>query len=293
MNNKSNNKAIYSICVIGAGCLWGTMGYFRRTLGSYGLSSFNIVFLRCIVSAGLFGILMLLKDRSLFKIKLKDLWCFIGSGVVSLLFFSACYFQAMTYMSLSAAAILLYTAPCFVMLISAALFGERITKRKIAAMLLAFAGCCLTSGITSGNINISLVGILYGIGSGIGYALYSIFGKLAFERGYGSLTVNFWSCLFAGLGAGIIWGVGEPAGIMFSSAGKCGFIILAAVITTFLPYLLYTFGLEGTEAGKASVMASVEPVVATIVGLIAFGEAITVPAGAGIALVILAIILLG
>lgn len=197
----------------------------------------------------------------------------------------------MSLMTLSAAAILLYTSPVFVILISAAVFRDRITGRKILAMLLAFAGCCLVSGIAGGNMKISTVGLLYGLGSGIGYALYSIFGKLAMQRGYSSITVNLYSCALAALGSGLIWGFSEPVAITFSSAPMALFCLCAGIVTCFLPYLLYTFGLSKIDAGRASIIVSVEPVVATLVGIAAFGESMDVWAAAGIILVLSGIVI--
>ena len=63
-------------------------------------------------------------------------------------------------------------------------------------------------------------------------------------------------------------------------------------MTCFFPYLLYTHGLEGLENGKASIMASVEPVIATIVGVVIYNEALTVMSTVGIVLVLAAIVLL-
>ena len=198
------NDATCILAILLSGCFWGVMGYFRRKMGDMGLDSFGVIFARCSIAAVLFLFTILLTDASSIRIRLRDLWCFLGSGLCSLLFFSFCYFQAMNLMSLSAAAILLYTAPCFVILLSALLFQEKITSRKLLAMFLAFAGCCLVSGVAGSVSHISAAGLLYGIGSGFGYALYSIFGKLAFARGYKSNTVNFWTCLFAALGAGLV-----------------------------------------------------------------------------------------
>ena len=48
------------------------------------------------------------------------------------------------------------------------------------------------------------------------------------------------------------------------------------IITTYLPYIFYTAGLSMMEPGKAAIVACIEPVVATIVGLIAFNESIGV-----------------
>lgn len=284
-------KNKYVASVILAGSLWGFMGFFRRTLDSMGISAIGCIAVRCVFAAVLFGAVVFFGDRNAFKVKLKDLWIFIGSGVVSLLVFGVCYFKAMDYMSLSAAAILLYTAPCFVILFSALLFKEKLTGQKLLAMLLAFAGCCLVSGIGGGGARITPVGLVLGLASGVCYALYSIFSRFALNRGYSSLTINFYSCLLAAVGATIIGGT-EYVPVITSSAQNFGFAFATGLVTCFLPYLLYTRGLVGLENGKASIMASIEPVVATVVGVVIYHEALTGLSAAGIVLVLGAIVLL-
>ena len=132
---------MYSAAVILSGILWGLMGFFRRRLGDMGLDTPGVIFIRCGIAALLFALTIALTEPPSIKIRLRDIWLFIGSGVCSLLFFTLCYFQAMTLMSLSAAAILLYTAPCFVIVMSALLFKEWMDGKKLSAMALAFVGC--------------------------------------------------------------------------------------------------------------------------------------------------------
>lgn len=278
--------------VLGAGTLWGTMGLFSRGLSGIGIDAGGMILVRCALAALFFAVTMLLTDPRGFRVRPGDLWCFFGSGVCSLLFFSYCYFNAISMMSLSTAAILLYTAPSVVMLLSLLLFHERITGRKIVALLLAFAGCCLVSGLGGGGERLTLRGLLFGLGSGVGYALYSIFARFALDRGYGSNTVNFYSCLLAAIGAGAIWGFSGPAAAMFASWGNFGLCALAGIVTCYLPYLLYTFGLTGLETGKASILASVEPMVATLLGIFVYREPISVTSAAGVLCVLAAVTLL-
>lgn len=282
----------YVCSVLLAGCLWGFMGFFTRTLGTIGVASTGAILLRCAIAAILFAVTMLATGPQQFRVKPRDFWCFFGSGVCSLLFFTYCYFQAITIMSLSTAAILLYTAPSIVMILSLFLFQEKITPRKVIALVLAFAGCCLVSGIGSGEKTLTVSGLLYGLGSGLGYALYSIFARFALDRGYSSNTVNFYSCLLAAIGAALIWGISEPVSAMFASWSNFGLCMAAGIITCYFPYMLYTYGLTGLETGKASILASVEPVVATLVGIFIYHETMTLMSAAGVLCVLFAVVLL-
>lgn len=288
---KVNREYTYIGAVVIAGILWGFMGLFRRHLGDIGFDTAGIVFLRCGMAAVLMFITILIRDPQKLRVRLKDLWCFLGTGLCSMLFFSYCYYQSMTYMSLSVAAILLYTAPAIVVILSAILFKEAFTRRKLVALVLAFIGCCLVSGLGS-DAKISGIGILYGLGAGFGYALYSVFARCALERGYHSNTVTLYTCLFAGLGAGILWGMKAPVELMIAAPENFFWSVGTAIITCYLPYMLYTYGLMGLETGKASIFANIEPVVATIVGIVIFHEALTMMSSSGILCVFAAVILL-
>ena len=278
-----------------AGILWGTMGLFVRGLNADRLNAMKIVELRVFFASIFLGVFLLIYNRKMFRIRLRDLWCFIGTGIFSLTFFNLCYFQTIINASMSVAAILLYTAPIIVVLISALLFREKITAKKILAMFIAFAGCVFVTGVFStGEMPLTPTGILIGLGAGLGYALYSIFSRYALMRGYHSFTISFYTFVFALLATVILQPPQEIVSLIVS--GNTGhdlwLSIGIAMVATVFPYLLYTFGLTGVENGKASIMASIEPVVATILGILVFGEHLTWDGGLGVALVLVAIVLL-
>ena len=280
----------YGFSILAAGAIWGFMGMFTRELAALGFSSPDTLMVRCGFAALLFGVTMLIQDPKLFRIRLKDIWCFLGLGLCSLLFFTYCYFQCIRLTSLSMAAVLLYTAPSFVMVFSLFLFGEKLTPGKILALLLAFAGCCLVSGIGGGSVN--LPGLLLGLGAGLGYALYSVFARLALNRGYDNKTINFYAMLIATLGAGVLWGFKGTFTLLTASPASLLWSVATALFSCYVPYFLYAYGLTGTETGKAAVMASTEPVVATLVGIILYHEKLTLMNLTGVVLVLAAIVVL-
>ena len=175
-----NKRNIGPALIVLAGCVWGSMGIFVRRLTEYGFSSIQIVTLRVTLAALIFCVVLLIKDRSGFKVAVRDIPLFLGLGLGSILFFTVCYFTAITIMPLSTAAILLYTSPIWIMLMSILFFHEKLNGRKIIALALAFAGCVLVSG--SSGEGITLTGLLIGLGSGIGYGLYSILGTVALRK---------------------------------------------------------------------------------------------------------------
>jgi len=265
----------YLLVLLAATC-WGTTGLGNRMLTSASLSQGQLVLTRIGIAFIAITIILLIKgDKDVFRIKLRDLWCFLGTGIVSLLLFSYSYFNAMQLMSLSAAAVLLYLAPMFVVILSAILFKEPVTPGKLVALVLVLLGACLSTGLIgsgSSGVHISGLGLLFGVISGLGYALYSIFSRYALQRGYSSLTITFYTFLFATLGSLFIADV--PGLIAASHGAKVIFWELyMGIVTCLLPYLFYTKGLEGVENGRASIVATWELVVATLVSVLLFHEA--------------------
>ncbi len=289
---KENKAVIGSMLIIIAGCFWGSMGIFVRRLGTYGFSSIQIVSIRVTLAAVFFALVLFVKDRKGFKISFKDIPLFLGLGLGSILFFTVCYFTAIKMMPLSTAAILLYTSPIWIMLMSILFFREKLDGRKLIALFLAFVGCILVSGISGERM--SLTGLLVGLGSGIGYGLYSILGKIALRK-YSPYTVTAYTFLFAAVGS---WIICRPADMLngFSSSEDTGFLMLfcfvTALITAVIPFLAYTLGLERVEASKAGIIATIEPVVATLIGMIMYSEPLTIMSGAGILLILSAVIVL-
>lgn len=133
--------------VIASAVLWGLYGTFVTVLSSMGLSGNALVFLRMFATCVPVGILIGATDRSAFRVRPSDVPLFIANGLLSLLFFTSCYTAAIKVTKIATAAALLYTAPAIVMVLSAILFGERMTARKVLCCLLAVVGCAFASGI--------------------------------------------------------------------------------------------------------------------------------------------------
>lgn len=268
------------------------MGVWVRRIEKFELSTMQIVAVRAIITFVIMLIFMLIYDRKLFKIKLRDIWCFLGTGLISIVFFSFCYFSTILATSLSVAAILLYTAPAIVVVLSLFFFKEKISLRKLLALLSAFIGCIFVSGVIGSDISIKFSAILTGLGSGLGYGLYSIFGRCALERNYHPFTLTFYTFLFASLGVIPFANIGGLCVKFTQNPTLIPWSLCLGIICTVLPYIFYSLGLKYMEAGNASILASVEPVAATIFGIILFNEQLTLQTASGILFILLMLMIL-
>ena len=194
--------------ILGAAACWGCIGLFNRFLMRAGMGAANIVVIRNFGGLVLLTLIFALRERSVFHVKAKHLPIFFGTGVVSMVFFTLCYFKCQELCSLAVSAILLYTAPAMVVLMSAAVFRERITRKKILALALALLGCSFVTGVWSGDASVTAAGVLFGLGAGFLYALYSIFAPFGL-RHYTPFTVVYWTFVFGGLGSLFLLDAGE------------------------------------------------------------------------------------
>lgn len=289
-------KKIAVLFPIISGGLWGSAGIFIRKLSDFGLNSYTIISSRVLIALIILFIGILILDKSLLKIKLKDAWVFMASGILGMLGLNFCYNESVNHLSLSLAAVLLSLSPIFVIFIAAILFKEKITLRKISCMLLAILGCVLASGLLENNtgMKLSAIGILIGLLSAFFYALYSVVSKIAMGKGYEALTITFYSLLTLEI---VLlpftdWNILKDF-VISSPVNNSIFMLLHSVFTSVLPYVLYTVSLSYIEAGKTSILAAGgEPISAMLLGMLFFSEVPTILSLIGLILTIVALSLL-
>ncbi|SFF55376.1 Threonine/homoserine efflux transporter RhtA [Halobacillus alkaliphilus] len=283
------NRQLSLILIFIAATLWGVIGIFVTYLYKMGFTPFQVVAIRVSTAFLFLLIYTLAKDLRYLKIKPLDSRYFMGTGIISIVLFNWCLFSAMEETSISIAFVLLYTAPIFVTIFSKFFLNESFTLRKLAALCMTFTGCTLVIGLfPKMEGSISLYGLLLGLGAGLFYALYSILGKYALAK-YNSLTVTVYTFLFASLAAvpfSQIWKITH----LLSNVTLL-IVIGLGFLSTMLPFLLYTKGLENVESSRASIIATVEPVVASLTGYLIFNEKLDSWQYFGIVLVIASVII--
>ena len=282
------------LLVLMSAVFWGTAGLFVGTLrDSYGISPLQIILGRSIMTIALLGLFMLLYNKDLFKVKLKDLWLFAATGIGSITFFNYCYYNTMALINLSVAAVLMYTAPIFVMIISLVFFNEKLTFTKVTCCLLAVIGVSLVSGIVGNSSNFNAKGLILGLLTGFGYSLYGILSSILIKRGYSPYTINFYSFVFVGLSVSVLIFKQLPQTYSLYTVNykPIAVIFLMALINTVIPYIAYSSGLKTVRPTVAIIIATIEPVVAMIIDIIK-GHTPDVFGYIGIAIILFAVVLL-
>ncbi|MFA4641296.1 carboxylate/amino acid/amine transporter [Pyrococcus kukulkanii] len=251
------------ILVFLAATMWGTLGIFAKFLYEYNLSTYTIVFYRV-----LFAVIFLfiyLRARGIKPLIPKSkLKFYIAYGFFSIFLFYALYFYTVKISSVSFAVLMLYTAPAYSVILGKLIFKEEITPTKLLAVALVIIGVLM---LNSSSVKFSTLAIVTGLASGLTYSLYGVFSKIAVREEPPEKV------LFNVLLIGMIFLL--PLTDFRVPIRAVPYLIALAFFPTFLGYILYNTALKTVEISKASVIATIEPVVAMTLAFIIFGEHLT------------------
>lgn len=280
--------------VLLAAVLWGSLGVAFSLQGSMGTPPLVIAFWRALVAAVAMVLGLAVARPAALRIHARELPFFAAYGLLSVSVLFYIYPIAVGGSSVAVAAVLLYTAPAWVVLMGALWLGERLTGRKILALVLCFAGTALVAGVGEpGALKGTPVGLLAGLGSGLAYATVSLFGRLAPAR-YEATTLTTWMLLAGTAFLALPAAADLPALLEpWRSARGVGLLLYVGLLPTAGSYLFYTMGLRRLgDAGRASIMATLEPFVGAALGLLVLGQALSPAQGLGGALVLSGVVLL-
>lgn len=283
----NENKGYIFIFI--TGILWGTIGLFVAEMAKAGSSPELTSFLR--MALGLLIMLVITIFKYGVKSLIIDLKTFMICAVIGVVcngIYNICNSLSVINNGVAVASVLMYTAPIFTALASRIIFKEKITGKKIFALILNIIGCILV--VTGGNfvnININLRGVMYGVGAGFCYGMAAIAGKAASGRA-NAFVINTWGYFFAAVF--ILIFTRPDFEILNLKILWIGFLF--AVIPTALAYIIYYKGLERVKStARVPVVASIEPVTAALIGVMLYHEALGAANLAGIVLVIISIML--
>ncbi len=277
--------------VVAAAVLWGSIGIAVRLISAAGIGVLEASTWRAGLAFAGALLASILTHRGRLRVAFRDVLLFAVYGFVSIALFFLAYFTAIQLTTLATAAILLYTAPLWVTILSAVLFGEDLSSRKLVALAAALVGCALVvRAYDPMALQLNLPGVLAGLASGLTYGLYSVFAKAALRRHPPLVVLTY------ALGFGTVFlAVGGMAlGLPLTRLGPSHVapvlpgVLYLGLVATCVAHWLYVAGLRRVQASRASIVATVEPVVASILGYVWFGEVLDTPQLAGGMLVLAA-----
>ena len=287
---------IYAFLVILSGVLWSTSCIFVDLLGRWGFNSFQCSAIRILTSAIILNAMLIIKGKGFkyYKVSLGSYVIAAISGICSVFAMCVLYYACLTMTSAATAAILIYTAPLFVMIMSLIFFHERLTFNKISAFIIAIVGCALASGVV-GEAVVSVKGVILGVLAGFAYSLYGILTSFYMKKNTEPLAFTAQSFIFASIGALCI---ANPVEIVKKAVELprtwlvFAVFVLFALLTSVLPFFLYSKGVSGVSASTASILAFSEPLMAAVLGVTILGQSLDIFGIIGIVLVVTAIVVL-
>jgi len=209
-----------------------------------------------------------LRERGLHP-GVRDLLIWCGVGLIGVTVMSSLFHLGIIFLPANIAALLFSCNPVFVVLFAALLLAEKITLRKILAVVFCLIGVSVLARERTDGL--SLIGILLMTGATLAFALYTVFCKKIIPR-YGALPVTAFAALTGGL---ILLPVALAVeGAPFSAYGPVDWIGLfyLAIFGTAMGYFLYIYGIGHVGAGAGSMAFFLKPFAAALFAWLVLGE---------------------
>lgn len=265
------------LLILTAAVLWGLLGIFGKQAQAAGVGPLEVAFWRAVLGGALFALHAVLTRSAIPRG--RDLLVTAAFGVVGVSVFYGAYQLAVRSGGASLASVLLYTAPAFVALLGWLFLRDRLGRRELLAVGGTLGGIALISFGGGEGVTASGAALAWGLLSGFTYSLYYLYGKAFFGR-YSPAALFAVALPVGALGLLPFLSFTPKTGGAWLSLGGL------ALLCTYLAYLAYSAGLRHLPATRASVIASLEPVVAAGLAALVFGERLSPLALLGAALVI-------
>ncbi|KXL52989.1 putative inner membrane transporter YicL [Anaerotignum neopropionicum] len=280
-----------ALLVVLASIIWSTGGPVIKILLDHGLTENEIFFSKaffCVLSIVVFDMLF---AKKISRIKSKrDLLLLIICGVVGYLFYGMFYGYAVGRIPISVAVILVYTAPALVTLFSVVFFKEKLTGIKKTCLFLIMLGCILVTGVFNEGLGrLSFAGVLWGVASGVCFAVYSITSSVMMKK-YDAWTVTTYNFIFSLAAISFMVDIPQALGKVFADRTLLLTCIYFAVFCGTISNLVYVKAMEYIPASTAAMITTIEPTTTCMIGFVFFNEEINLFKIIGVLLIVAAVI---
>ena len=237
-------------------------------LGVAGVS-LSAVFVRWSTAPALVLVPLALARRAEFRVlRRRELCLSLLSGAFLGVHF-ACYFESLRWTSIAAAVVLVDTEVLFVALASVLVLGKRLSRRAWAAVLLAFGGSVAVA-LADASGGSALRGNLFALAGSLCMAVYTMLGAVCRRR----LSTTVYTALVYTSAAGTVLAAALVGGQALAGWGPVNLLagLGMAVFCTLLGHSVFSWGLKYLPPAFISTANLLEPVLASVWGLLLFGE---------------------
>ncbi|AFE07767.1 hypothetical protein COCOR_07838 [Corallococcus coralloides DSM 2259] len=267
-----------------SGASFGALGLFARLAYAAGTDMPTLLFLRFTLAGLVLAGVMVAKGGRWPRGRL--LWGLVGLGAVGYFTEGSVYFIALQHASAGLVALLLYLFPALVALIQVALGREHLSRRRWLAVGLALCGTALT---VDPGPDAKPLGIGLGVLSAVIYALY-VLSSARVAGPAGPLAASTVVPLSAGVAFGALMLVKGPA--FPQTPGGWAAVAGLALLSTVVAMLTFFAGLKRIGPVNTSLLSTLEPVMAVVLGAIFLGERLSLRQGLGGLLILVAVVVL-
>ena len=270
---EKTERSGYLYILIGA-TLWGVSSVVAKSLFVIGLPPAELVLIRLTLATLTLLLTLLIFDRKRMFISLKDLPYFFVLGFVGVAGVQFTYYYTISKIHVGPAVLIQYLSPVWVALYAFVFQKEPLSKRKIAALLLALLGCYFTvGGYRLDLLRLNRIGIVSGLISSLFFSFYALYGEKGLKK------YDPWTLILYGFGFGAVfyWLLISPMRVIaggYSLKIWVAFLYIA-IFSTLIPFGLYFKGIERVRATRASITATWEPVVAGLTAYFVLGEVLS------------------
>ncbi len=273
-----------------AAILFGLVIFGGQFFINLGYSVYEISFYPVAFAALLLLPVVLIKKELM--IKKRMLGFFVIYGIIGAAVSLMQYIGLAFVLSVAMVSMLLYTQPVWTIIFGKFMLKEKVTKRKVLAVIVAMTGIIALLSPWQAESMPNIKGVLSALLAGIFLSLWFIFGRKSGISKNHYLTTTFGSVFFTSMWLLIAYPListffHEPMfRLSFELSPKLLLLFIFGFVTMVIGISLFYKGLEKVEASKAGVIALLEPVSATILAAIFFAQPITIPILIGGALIL-------
>ena len=260
------------IMVVGATICWGTMAAMAKFLfREQGVDPLLLVVVRAYLATITLFLALGTIAPSHLRIDARMFRTAVVVGIGGLLTNNFLYFEAIHLTGVATALLLQYQAPVLVALYALLFQRQRFSGRLALSLVLTTTGCALVVRVYDpASIQLNLVGVLAGVGTAFAFAFYILTSRAALK------FMRPWTLVAYGyLAASLVWVLIIPPWRIVSlrlPVEIWGAFLLIATVGTVIPFGLFINGLKHLPPTQASILAMLEPVIATVAAYLMLGE---------------------
>lgn len=273
------------IVVLSAAC-FSTLAIFTNFAYAEGVRPLPMLAWRFAIVTALMAVYQLSRDRAKLVEGARDMKAYALMSVTGYGAASICYFYALKFASASVVAVLLYTYPAMVAVLSRLMYREPLTRSRVLAIVLTFSGCALVVGLFTSEVSVTLPGVLLGLGAALGYSIFNMLSHTLVGKRPRIVVMTYTFGLSAVALGVVTLAAGESLSVASWTPRLWLLLALIVLIPTFAAVVLCLRGIRALGPSQAAIVSTMEPIFTIALAVVFLDERLSLVQVLGVALVI-------